>query len=134
MGGDAVFGDLVHAHSADLQLYALLAWTDHGGVDRAIIVPLRRRYVVLETPRDHRPGAVDNTESLVTVGQALHNHPESENVGKLLEPHRFPFHLPPYRISALAAARDPCIDAAIGKLFGQLLFNVGNQQPAALGE
>ena len=77
---------------------------------------------------------MDNAERLITVGQALHDHPESENVGELLESHRLAFHLPPDRIGTLAAADHPRIDAAIGKLFGQLLFNVGNQQPAALGE
>ena len=51
--GDAVFGDLMHFLGADLQLDALLARADHGGVDRAIIVRLRRRDVVLEATRHH---------------------------------------------------------------------------------
>ena len=38
MRGDAVFGDLVHVVSADLQLDALAAGADHGGVDRAVVV------------------------------------------------------------------------------------------------
>ena len=67
--GDAVFGDLVHLPGADLQLDALLARTDHGGVDRAVVVLLGGRDVVLEAARHHRPGGVHDAERLVALGE-----------------------------------------------------------------
>ena len=48
---DAVFRHLVHVHGADLQLDALAAGPDHGGVDRAVVVLLRGRDVVLVAAR-----------------------------------------------------------------------------------
>ena len=57
---DAVLSDLIHVESSDLQLHALLAGTDHGGVDRAVVVLLGRRDVILEPARHYRPGGVDN--------------------------------------------------------------------------
>ena len=69
--GDAVFGDLVHLLGADLQLDALLAGADHGGVDRAVVVLLGRRDVVLEAARHHRPGRVHDAERAVALRQRL---------------------------------------------------------------
>src|SRR5229473_2339622 len=40
MGRYAVFGDVVHFLGADLQLDALVAGPDHGGMDRAVVVLL----------------------------------------------------------------------------------------------
>ena len=70
MRGDAVFGDLVHLLGADLQLDALLPGPDHGRVDRAVVVLLGRRDVVLEAARHHRPGGVHDAERLVAIGHA----------------------------------------------------------------
>ena len=83
--GDAVFGDLVHVARADLQLDALLARADHGRVNRAVVVLLGRRDVVLEAARHDRPGRVHDAERLVALGERLHDHAELENVGELLE-------------------------------------------------
>ena len=68
MGRDAVFGDPVHLLGADLQFDALAARADHGGVQRAIVVLLGRRDVVLEPPRHARPGGVDDAEHRVAGG------------------------------------------------------------------
>ena len=67
---DAVFGDLVHFLGADLQFDALLAGADHGGVDRAVVVLLGRRDVVLEAARHHRPGGVHDAERAVALAAA----------------------------------------------------------------
>ena len=92
---DAVFGDLVHVHGADLQLDALIAGADHRGVDRVVVVLLGRRDVVLEPARDDRPGGVHDAERLVALGQGLHDDAESKNVRELLEADRLAFHLSP---------------------------------------
>ena len=52
---------------ADLQFDALLAGADDRGVERAIVVLLRRRDVVLEARRDHRPGRVHDAERVVAL-------------------------------------------------------------------
>ena len=52
--GDAEFGDLVHVAGADLHLDALPLGPDHAGVQRAVIVRLRGRDVVLEAARERR--------------------------------------------------------------------------------
>ena len=43
---------------------------DHGGVDRAVVVLLRRRDVILEAARHHRPGRMHDAERLVAFGAA----------------------------------------------------------------
>ena len=68
------------------------------------------------------------------MGQRVHEHAEPENIGELFEPHRLAFHLAPDRIGALAPSDDPRIDAAIGELFGELFFDLRDQQFAALGQ
>ncbi len=134
MGGDAVFGDLVHLLGADLQLDALVARADHGGVDRAVVVLLGRRDVVLEASRHHRPGGVDDAERLVAFRHALHDHPKAEDVGQLLEADRLALHLAPDRIGALAPAPHPRLDAPVGELADELLLDLRDQADMPLGE
>jgi hypothetical protein len=50
MRRDAELGDLVHVAGADLDFDALPLRPDHAGVQRAVIVRLRGRDVVLERP------------------------------------------------------------------------------------
>ena len=113
---DAVFGDLVHLLGADLQFDALLARADHGGVDRAVVVLLGRRDVVLEAARHHRPGGVHDAERAVALRHRLHDDAEAENVGQLLEADRLALHLAPDRIGPLAPAVDHRGDAGLGEL------------------
>ena len=129
MRGDAVFGDLVHLAGADLQLDALLAGPDHGGVDRAVVVLLGRRDVVLEAAGNDRPGGVDDAERLIAFGDVCDDDAEAENVGKLLEADGLALHLAPDRIGALAPAGYLGRDTAVGELPGQLLLDLGD--PAA---
>ena len=129
MRGDAVFGDLVHLAGADLQLDALLAGPDHGGVDRAVVVLLRRRDVVLEPRRHHRPGGVDDAERLVALGDRLHDDAEADDVGELLEADGLALHLAPDRIGALAASGDLRDDAAVAELARQLLLDFRRPNP-----
>ena len=134
MRGDAVFGDLVHLSSTDLQLDALAARPDHGGVDRAIIVLLRGRDVILETAGHHRPGGVHDAERAIAFLHVADHDAEAENVGELLEADGFALHLAPDRVRPLLAAIDLRLDAAVGELAGELPLDVGNQVPIALGK
>ena len=85
--GDAIFRNLIHVEGTDLQLDALLARPDHGGVDRAVVVLLGRGGVILEPARHHRPGRVNYPERLVALGNGLYDHTEAEDVRELLETH-----------------------------------------------
>ena len=67
VGGDAVFGDPVHLLGADLQLDALAPDADDGGVDRAVVVVLGDRDVVLEAAGHDLPVGVDDPERAVAV-------------------------------------------------------------------
>ena len=134
MRGDAVFGDVVHFPRADLQFDALLAGTDHGRVDRAIVVLLRRRDVILEAPRHDRPGRVHDAERLIAIPDGLDDDAEGEQIGQLLEADRLALHLAPDRVRPLLPPLHHRRDAAIGELLGQLLFDVGGEIVIALGE
>ena len=71
VGGDAVLGDAVHLLGADLQLGALAAEADDGGVDRAVVVVLGDRDVVLEAAGHDLPVGVDDAERAVAVGRRV---------------------------------------------------------------
>ena len=70
-----------------------------------------------------------DAERLVALGDVADDDAESENIGQLLEADRFPLHLAPDRIGALAPAGNLGGDAAIGKFLGELLLDLGD--PAA---
>ena len=102
MGRDAHFRDLVHGASADLQFYALPRRADDGGVDRAVIVLLWRRDIVLEAAGNDRPARMHDAERAIAIRRRLGNDTEAENIGELLEGERLRLHLPEDRIRLLA--------------------------------
>jgi hypothetical protein len=127
VGGDAVFGDLVHAVGADLQLDALLAGSDHGRVQRAIVILLRGRNVILETPGNDRPSGVDDPQRAVALLGRADQDAETEDVRQLLEADRLALHLAPNRIGPFLPASDLGLDAAIGELAGELSLDLRDQ-------
>ncbi len=134
MRRDAVFGDVVHFARADLQFDALLARTDHGRVDGAIVVLFRRRDVILETSGHDRPGRVHDAERLIAIPDGFDGDAEGKQIGQLFEADRLALHLPPDRVRPLLAPFHHRRDAAIGKLLGQLLFDLSGKIVIALGE
>jgi hypothetical protein len=102
---------------------------DHGGVDRAVVVLLGRRDVVLEAARHHRPGRVDDPERAVAVLDLIDDDAEAENVGELLEGDRFALHLAEDRIRLLAPAGRPAPDAV---LFGSFSLRSSRSAMRAL--
>ena len=132
--GDAEFGDLVHLLGADLQLDALVAGTDHGGVERTVVVLLRRRDVVLEAAGHHRPGGVHDAERAVAGFDVVHHDAEAEDVGQLLEADRLALHLGPDRKRPLAPAIDMRGDAVLLQILGELAFDLADQVAVAVGE
>ena len=134
MRGDAVLGDLVHLLGADLQLDALVAGADHGGVDRAVVVLLRRRDVVLEAAGHDRPGGVDDAERAIAGLDVVDDDAEAEDVGQLLEADRLALHLGPDRKRLLAPAIDPRAEPVLAQILGELALDLADQIAVALGE
>ena len=123
VGGDAVLGDLVHLGGADLKLDALALRPDHRGVDRAVIVLLRRRDVVLVAARHHRPAGMDDAERRVALGQGADDHAEADDVGELLEGDRLALHLRPDRERLLQPPFHVSGDAARGEPGGEVVLD-----------
>ncbi len=134
MRRDAVFGDLVHRAGADLQFDALLAGSDDRGVQRAIVVLLRYRDVILEPRRHHRPGHVHDAERAVAFLGRTDENPVADEIGQLLEPDRLALHLAPRRVRPLVPALDLRRNAAVGELLGKLALDFGHDVLAARRE
>ena len=134
MRGDAELGLAVHFPGPDLELDALLLGTDDGGMERAVVIALRRRDVVLEAVRHHGIGAVQRTERPVTVGDTVDHHAERHDVGELLEGNVLALHLAPYRIEALFAPRNPGLDPRFGERVFELVGDAGHEIAAPLPE
>ena len=130
--GDAVFGHLVHLVGANLQFDALAARPDDRRVDRAIVVLLRRRNIVLEAPGHARPGRVRDADRGIAVRDRVDDDAKAIDVGQLLEGDRSALHLAPDRIGLLLPALDLDLDAAPGELIGELGLDAGDDR-AVLG-
>ena len=127
MGGDAIFGDVVHLPCAHLQLDALAPRPHHGGVDGAIIVLLGGRDIVLEPARHGRPFGMDHAQRPIAVLDLVHDNAKAEDVGQLLEGDGFVLHLAEHGIGRLLPALHLRDDAAFGQLLGQLAFDVADE-------
>ena len=122
----------VHLVRADLQLDPLAARPDDRGVDRAIIVLLRRRDIVLEAPRHARPGRMRDANRGVTVGNRVDENAKAVDIRQLLEGDGAALHLAPDGIGLLLASLDFDLDAAAGELVGKLRRDAGDDR-AVLG-
>src|SRR5438552_3968453 len=78
----------------------------HGRVQRAVVVLLGRRDVILEAAGHERPFGVDDAECPVAILLGIHQHAEGEDVGKLLEGDLLLLGLLEDRIGTLLAALD----------------------------
>ncbi len=114
MGSDTVFGDLVHALGADLQLDTLARRADDGGVHRPVVVLLRRRDIVLEAAGHHAPARVDDAERPVAGRNIVDDDAEAVDVRQLLEGERLRLHLAEDRIGLLLPPLDVGIRQAVG--------------------
>ncbi len=130
----AELGHVVHLAGADLHLDALPLGSDHAGVERAVVVGLGRRDVVLEAAGDDRILGVDDAEALVALLGRLDDDAERHDVRQLLEADVLALHLEPDRVGGLLAARHPGGEPALGQGLPELLDDPGHQIAAALPE
>ena len=134
MRGNAVDGNVVHVAGAHLQFDALAARTDHSRMQRAIIILLGRRNIILETSRHIRPFHVDNANHAVAILAGIDQHPKSVNIRQLLEGNRLALHFAPDRIGMLLPSAHVSLDTAGGKFIGQFLFDLGDQRAVPVAQ
>src|SRR5690606_16246903 len=77
VGGDPVFGDLVHPPGAKLQFDTLPGRTDDRGMDRAVIILLRRRDIILEAAGHDAPARMHDAERPVAGGDVADDDAET---------------------------------------------------------
>ena len=106
MGRDALFGDPVHRFSADLHLDAHALWPHHRGVERAIVIALGCRDIVLEPLGNRRPSPMDDAKRPIAIILIINNDPEGIDVRQLGKANRFALKLTPDRERVLFAAKD----------------------------
>ena len=123
VGGDAVFGDPVHLLGADLQLGALAAKAHDRRVDRAVVVVLGDRDVVLEPAGHDLPVGVDDAERAVAVGDRRDDDAEADHVGELLERDLLAIDLGGDRPRRLQPRRHPGVDALVLELLRELALD-----------
>ncbi len=108
---DAEFGVLVHLVRADLHLDHAVLRADDSGVDRTVVVVLRRRDVVVELARDEAPAGVHDAERGIAVGHRAADDPQRAQVRELAELQLLVLHLPVDAVDVLGAAGDLGVDA-----------------------
>ncbi len=108
MGGDAVFGDVVHFGGADLHFDFLVAWLaeGHAGMQRAVEIGFGGGDIVFEAPGDHGEGGVDGAEGDVAGIAGGDDDAEGHDVGELFEGNVAALHFFPDRENRFFAAED----------------------------
>ncbi len=127
----AALSNLMHQLGADLHFNPHVMRPDHNRMQRAVVILLGRRNVILEAPRNGPPRPVHNANRPVALVHRAHQHAEAENIRELAQRQMFALHLAPNRIGPLLPAIDFRLDAVLRQLGGQRLFNLA-QNVAAL--
>src|SRR6185437_5601085 len=96
------------------------------GVQRAVIVALGSRDVVVEFARDDRPQAMHHPEYRVAVRHAAGEHAQRADVVQLAEADLLALHLPPDGIDVLGPAIDAGLDALCDQRLPQLRDAAGD--------
>src|SRR5574343_1092458 len=106
VGGDAEFGVLVHVPGADLDFQAAPVRAAHGGVQRAIVIALGIRDVVVEFLGNRQPQVVHDAERGIAVLQVIDDDAQGAHVVNLGELDAFLAHLVPDAVDVLRPAVD----------------------------
>ena len=124
MRGDAEFGVFVHFARTDLHFEVAPFRTDHGGMQRAVVVALGLGDIIVELGRDRRPELVHEAERCVTIGDVVHQHAHRAHVVQLAERHALALHLLPDAVDVLRPAGDLGLDAFVGQEFADAALDV----------
>jgi hypothetical protein len=121
---NAELGMLVHLVRPYLHLERQLARTDHRGMQRAVVVLLRVRDVVVELTGDIRPAAVHEPERGVALGEIADDHAHGEHVHDLLEGDALALHLAPDAVDVFRASADLGNDSRITQVEIELAADI----------
>ena len=80
MGGDAVFGDVMHFPGANLDFNGLPPRPDNRRVQRLVVIGLGHSDIVFEAVRQGLPQAVDDAQNTVAVLDVVDDDPDGEEV------------------------------------------------------
>ena len=116
VGGDAVLGVLVHLAGADLHLERLPLRPDHRGVQRAVVVRLRLRDVVVELAGQRRPQVVHDAERRVARLHVVDDDAHRADVVERLDARLLAAHLAPDAEDVLGPAAHVGPDPRRGEL------------------
>ena len=121
VGGDTVFGAVVHRVGADLDLDGLAVGADDRRVQRLVHVHLRGGDVVLEPPRHRAPPGVQCAEHRITVTHGVDQDAHRDQVVDVLELPAAHDHLLVHGVVVLRTAGDRRLDAGRLEVAGHLL-------------
>ena len=114
VGGDAVFGGLVHIPGADLHLKGDALLADHSGVQALVHIGLGGGDVVLEPARHQIKQVVDMTQHIIAIRDGVYNDPEGVQIVQLVDALALGLGLAVDGINVLDAAVGSVGDAHIG--------------------
>ena len=117
--GDTVLGMLVHLEGADLHFERLVLGSDHRRVQRAVVVGLRLRDVVVELARERRPAVMHEAEHRVAVLHRVDENAHRPDVVQRIDAGFLAAHLGPDAVDVLGPPGDLGPDAGGGELVAQ---------------
>ena len=123
VGGNAVFGGLVHLLGADLDLEGDALRADDRGVQALVHIGLGRGDIVLEPPRNRLEHLMDVTQNVVAVGDRAHDDAEGIEIVELVDGLVLGLHLAVDGIDVLDAAGDRAGDADLLEPVGDHLLD-----------
>ncbi len=131
VGGDAEFGMPVHLAGAYLHLERQAARADHGGVQRAVVVALGVRDVVVEFAFDRRPQFMHQAERGVTAPDSIDasfidQDPHRAHIVEFAEIHMLALHLVDDAVDVFGAAGHFSGDARLAQHLLQLRNHIGD--------
>ena len=113
MGGDAVFGNLVHLLGADLHLKGDAVIPHHGGVEGLVHIGLGGADIVLEPAQDRLIQIVNDAQDVIALRHGVHDNPEGKQVKYIVQRFILGIHLAIDAVWVLHAAVDDTLDARL---------------------
>ena len=123
VGGDAVFGGLVHLPGADLHLEGNALRADDRGVQGLVHIGLGGGDIVLEPSRHQAEQVVNMSQHVVAVGDGVHDDPEGVDVVQLVNGLALGEHFPVDGIDVLDPSVGGVVDAHGGQALGDLVLD-----------
>ena len=127
VGGDAVFGHLMHLLGADLHLEGDAVLAHDGGVEALVHIGLRGADIVLEPAQHRLVQVVDDAQNVIAVGHRVHDDPEGEQVIHVVQGLVLGVHLAIDGVGVLHAAIDIAVDMGLLQALGDLVVDGGHE-------